>query len=178
MADPLPPPGPDHYAARRARWLASPHTPPQPRRTPPSHARLQRLLNNPDPHSDPVWNRGIDQVWKGLDKGNRLKHRLPMSLVVRAPVLSPLSRRNPSPDKGHPRRLAPRPRNLAGRRIGPGLGRVAHCHIHHQPLAVWPCAKQPTLVRWTCSLTTCIVYFLYSPTCFARPWVYFNVVPQ
>ena len=85
MALLLPPPGPAHYAARRARWLAAPDTHTPPRRTPPSHARLQRLLSQPDPHSDPVWNRGIDQVWNGLSKGNRLKHRLPMSLVVRAP---------------------------------------------------------------------------------------------
>lgn len=90
MADPLPPPGPNHYAARRARWLASPDSPPRPRRTPPPHARLQRLLSHPDPHSDPVWNRGIDQVWKGLVKGNRLKHRLPMSLVVCTPPIPPL----------------------------------------------------------------------------------------
>ncbi|KAG8218650.1 hypothetical protein J3R82DRAFT_4315 [Butyriboletus roseoflavus] len=93
MADQLPPPGPDHYAARRARWLAPPHTPQNTRRTPPSHARLQRLLNNPDPHSDPVWNRGIDQVWKGLDKGNRLKHRLPMNLVIK--VIYAAWRRDP-----------------------------------------------------------------------------------
>ncbi|KAH0839936.1 hypothetical protein J3R83DRAFT_890 [Lanmaoa asiatica] len=92
MAHQLPPPGPVHYAARRARWLASPDSPP-PLRTPPSHARLQRLLNHPDPHSDPVWNRGIDQVWKGLIKGNRLKHRLPMSLVIK--IIHAAWRRDP-----------------------------------------------------------------------------------
>lgn len=156
MADPLPPPGPNHYAARRARWLASPRTPSQPRRIHPSHLRLQRLLNNSDPHSDPVWNRGIDQVWRGLVKGNKLKHRLPMSLVVCTPVSSPLSSRNPSPGKGHPRCLAPRPRNVARRCSSSGLGRLSHRRIYRHPLAVWPCARQPvyraTLVWYTYSL--------------------------
>ena len=82
MAHPLPPPGPDHYAARRARWLTPTDTQPHPRHVPRSHVRLQRLLSQPDPHRDQVWKRGIDQVWDGLVNGNRLKHRLPMSLVV------------------------------------------------------------------------------------------------
>ncbi|KAI9574665.1 hypothetical protein HD554DRAFT_2182059 [Boletus coccyginus] len=93
MALPLPPPGPDHYAARRARWLASPpaHTPP--RHISPSLPRLQHLLSHPAPHTDPAWSRGIDQVWDGLAKGKRLKHRLPMSLVIK--VVHAAWRRDP-----------------------------------------------------------------------------------
>ncbi|KAF8557022.1 hypothetical protein OG21DRAFT_1407998 [Imleria badia] len=92
MALPLPPPGPDHYTARRSRWLAAPdrHTHPP---APQSHARLQRLLNHPDPHSDPVWNRGINQVWEGFKNGSRLKHRLPMSLVIK--IIHAAWRRDP-----------------------------------------------------------------------------------
>ncbi|KAF8138480.1 hypothetical protein EV363DRAFT_1252136 [Boletus edulis] len=93
MALPLPPPGPDHYTARRARWLASTDTLPPPRHVPQPHARLQCLLNHPDPHTDPVWNHGIDKVWNGLAKGNRLKHRLPMDLVIK--VIHAAWRRDP-----------------------------------------------------------------------------------
>ncbi|KAN0097446.1 hypothetical protein V8E55_001892 [Tylopilus felleus] len=93
MAHPLPPPGPDHYTARRARWLAPPDAPPGTRHVPHTPARLQRLLNHSDLHTDQVWNRGIDQVWNGLIKGKKLKHRLPMSLVIK--VIHAAWRRDP-----------------------------------------------------------------------------------
>ncbi|KAG9317472.1 hypothetical protein JVU11DRAFT_1674 [Chiua virens] len=92
MALPLPPPGPDHYAARRARWITTaPHHPPID--THPSHSRLHRLLSTPDTHTDHIWHRGVDQVWNAFGKGNKLKHPLPMSLVIK--VVHAAWRRDP-----------------------------------------------------------------------------------
>jgi hypothetical protein len=41
------------------------------------------LLNPPDAVGDErVWKSGIENVWKGLNAGGRLKRRLPMNIVV------------------------------------------------------------------------------------------------
>jgi hypothetical protein len=83
-ASELPPPGPDHYVARRKLWL----TPRQAVVSPPpesstSRQRLEKLLSSPGAaESDDVWNNGIEKVWNGLNAGGRLKRRLPMALIV------------------------------------------------------------------------------------------------
>jgi hypothetical protein len=83
----LPPPGPQHYAARRALWLKEPSNSLPPREQPPSTSmsrrKLENLLNTPGAlYNDQVWEGGIQKVWKGLSNGASLKRRLPMSLVV------------------------------------------------------------------------------------------------
>jgi hypothetical protein len=80
---PLPPPGPAHYAARRALWLAPPFEPPAPPEPSNSRHRLEQLLSQPGGiESEAVWKGGIEKVWKGLVAGGRLKRRLPMNVVV------------------------------------------------------------------------------------------------
>ncbi|KAF9226625.1 hypothetical protein BS17DRAFT_806727 [Gyrodon lividus] len=79
----LPPPGPAHYAARRIRWLA-PTNKPQSSPRSASHLRLERLLRKPDAvRNDEAWKGGVVTVWKGLMNGNKLRQRLPMSLVIK-----------------------------------------------------------------------------------------------
>lgn len=80
----LPPPGPDHYVARRALWL-TPRFPASPRSPEPSTSRkrLEKVLSSPNAvESNAAWKNGIEDVWKGLSSGGRLKRRLPMSLIV------------------------------------------------------------------------------------------------
>lgn len=80
----LPPPGPAHYAARRALWLA-PRGSSSPRHseTSSSRKRLEMLLNSPNAvNNDQVWKGGVEKVWRGLNAGGSLKRMLPMGLVV------------------------------------------------------------------------------------------------
>lgn len=80
----LPPPGPAHYAARRALWLKPRLAAPRPPEPSTSRDRLTTLLNMPNAiNNDQVWKAGIEKVWKGLNDGGLLKRRLPMELVVR-----------------------------------------------------------------------------------------------
>lgn len=79
----LPPPGPAHYAARRALWLTPTKVP---NRSPPSSSRqrLEHLLSEKDAvNSEEAWKNGIEKVWKGLVNGGRLKRSLPLSLVIK-----------------------------------------------------------------------------------------------
>jgi hypothetical protein len=79
----LPPPGPAHYAARRALWLAPVPEAPLPPVPSTSRQRLEHLLSMPGAvESEEVWKSGVEKVWKGLVAGGRLKRRLPMNLVV------------------------------------------------------------------------------------------------
>ena len=79
----LPPPGPAHYAARRALWLASTSGAPSPPIPSTSRQRLEQLLSMPGAvESEEVWKAGVEKVWKGLVAGGKLKRRLPMNLVV------------------------------------------------------------------------------------------------
>lgn len=78
----LPPPGPAHYAARRALWLTPTNIP---RRCSPSSSRqrLEHVLSEQGAvNSEQAWKNGIEKVWKGLVNGGRLKRSLPLSLVV------------------------------------------------------------------------------------------------
>ncbi|OAX44494.1 hypothetical protein K503DRAFT_678541 [Rhizopogon vinicolor AM-OR11-026] len=79
----FPPPGPAHYAARRALWLTPTKVP---RRSPPSSSRqrLEHLLSEQGAVSnEAAWKNGIEKVWKGLVNGGRLKRSLPLSLVIK-----------------------------------------------------------------------------------------------
>lgn len=79
----LPPPGADHFAARRALWWAQGSSPPSPTEPNPSRRRLETLLAEPAAlEDDRVWDAGLDRVWRGLTGGAKLKHRLPLALVV------------------------------------------------------------------------------------------------
>lgn len=76
------PPGPAHYAARRALWLTPTKVP---RHSPPSSSRqrLEHILSQQGAvTSENAWRDGIEKVWKGLVNGGRLKRSLPLSLVV------------------------------------------------------------------------------------------------
>ncbi|KAJ7590899.1 hypothetical protein C8J56DRAFT_546228 [Mycena floridula] len=82
----LPPPGPSHYAARRALWLAAPVTPPQSPPNSPSNSRqrLELLLSSPGAvNNDEIWKSGVEKVWRGLNAGQRLKRTLPLNLVIK-----------------------------------------------------------------------------------------------
>ena len=83
-ASELPPPGPDHYVARRKLWLTPQRIVEHPSNQPStSRQRLEKLLSFPDAaESDKVWNNGVENVWRGLNEGGRLKRRLPMALIV------------------------------------------------------------------------------------------------
>lgn len=78
------PPGPAYYLARRKLWLTprSPRVPCLPDYSA-SRQRLQAVLSEPNVvHDDDAWRNGIEKVWKGLSSGGKLKHRLPMNLIV------------------------------------------------------------------------------------------------
>ena len=80
----LPPPGAAHFAARRAIWWTPGSSPPSSTETNPSRGRLETLLAEPGAlEDDKVWDAGLDRVWRGLTGGVKLKHRLPLALVVR-----------------------------------------------------------------------------------------------
>ncbi|KAI6047462.1 hypothetical protein EDC04DRAFT_2556764 [Pisolithus marmoratus] len=79
----LPPPGPAHYAVRRALWL-TPTKPPEHAPSSSSRLRLEQLLSQPGAvRSDEAWKGGVQKVWKGLVGGGRLRRRLPMNLVIK-----------------------------------------------------------------------------------------------
>ena len=85
----LPPPGVDHFAARRAMWWTPGSSPPSPTEPNPSRGRLETLLAEPGAlEDDKVWDAGLDRVWRGLTGGTKLKHRLPLALVVRTRLWS------------------------------------------------------------------------------------------
>ncbi|RDX55432.1 hypothetical protein OH76DRAFT_1319008, partial [Lentinus brumalis] len=80
----LPPPGPDYFAARRALWLAPGEAPSRPTEANSSRRRLETLLATPDAlEDDVIWQTGVDRVWRGLLGGARLKHPLPLTLVLK-----------------------------------------------------------------------------------------------
>jgi hypothetical protein len=81
---PMPPPGPDFYNARRQLWLAPRPGGSQPFSSLPApRADLEGLLRTEEAlYTDSRWNKGIGKVWTRLSKGAHLKYRLPMDLVV------------------------------------------------------------------------------------------------
>lgn len=83
--------GPELFHARRAIWREPAQNPPDPTQPNSSRRRLENIMATPGAlESDETWGAGIDRVWNGLVGGARLKHRLPLALVVGV-VLSPYS---------------------------------------------------------------------------------------
>ncbi|OBZ76750.1 hypothetical protein A0H81_03698 [Grifola frondosa] len=80
MTAELPPPGPDHFAARRTLWWARGPNEPTPTESTPSRQRLEILLQR---DTDEAWDAGLNKVWNGLVSGARLKKRLPLSTVIK-----------------------------------------------------------------------------------------------
>ncbi|KAG1752625.1 uncharacterized protein EDB91DRAFT_1103573 [Suillus paluster] len=122
----FPPPGPAHYAARRALWL----TPTKAHhRSPPSSSRqrLEQLLSKPGAvNNEQAWKDGIEKVWKGLVNGGRLKRSLPLNLVIKvihagwlrdpdtwpAGAVAPDSDQDPAADQPGPCPVTMLPSNL------------------------------------------------------------------
>ncbi|KAI0033337.1 hypothetical protein K488DRAFT_35550, partial [Vararia minispora EC-137] len=78
----LPPPGPDHFEARRKLWTSRPANAPPLPPPEPSRTRLEGVLTAPGAlENDQVWRSGLEKVWRGLVGGGRLKYPLPLSLV-------------------------------------------------------------------------------------------------
>jgi hypothetical protein len=79
---PLPAPGPAHFAARRALWLA----PNGQRREPEPSRFLERLETvlapNDAVENDRLWRTDVEKIWRGLNSGGRLKHRMRLGLAV------------------------------------------------------------------------------------------------
>ncbi|KZV97304.1 hypothetical protein EXIGLDRAFT_764594 [Exidia glandulosa HHB12029] len=80
---PLPPPGPEHFAARRAAWLEIP--PDKDPRTPTSasreRARIEQLLRQ-GKVTDETW-RALKSLHTSLMGGSKLKSGLAMADVVK-----------------------------------------------------------------------------------------------
>ncbi|KAL1738647.1 hypothetical protein HDZ31DRAFT_50660 [Schizophyllum fasciatum] len=86
---PMPPPGPEFFAARRALWISDwkkteskSRTP----STPPSSARqrLEQQTASPDViYNDQVWAAHLQKIWKSLAAGDRFKYPMPLRIVVR-----------------------------------------------------------------------------------------------
>ncbi|KAI9001399.1 hypothetical protein BD414DRAFT_474525 [Trametes punicea] len=83
-AENLSDPGPQYFHRRRSLWCSPIEKAPCP--TPPSapRRRLEDLLAVPGAiENDETWNAGLYGVWCGLVRGDRLKHRLPLALVIK-----------------------------------------------------------------------------------------------
>ncbi|KZT29289.1 hypothetical protein NEOLEDRAFT_1175001 [Neolentinus lepideus HHB14362 ss-1] len=79
--NPLPPPGPDHFAARRALWL----TPP-PKSPPHSQSADQNSFDNvlsQDPSDKGFWKIHLERAYDMLMAGRALKHSMSMKFIVR-----------------------------------------------------------------------------------------------
>ncbi|KAH9966028.1 hypothetical protein BC827DRAFT_1116674, partial [Russula dissimulans] len=80
----LPPPGPDHFSARRALWTTPTAASRLGQAPSTSRVRLESLLDEPGALELPsVWDAGLNKVWKGLVGGGRLKNFLPLRAVVK-----------------------------------------------------------------------------------------------
>jgi len=80
----LPPPGPDHFSARRALWTTPTAASRLDQVPSTSRVRLENFLNEPGALEQPsVWDAGLNKVWKGLIAGTRLKNSLPLRAVVK-----------------------------------------------------------------------------------------------
>ncbi|TRM68098.1 hypothetical protein BD626DRAFT_480788 [Schizophyllum amplum] len=86
---PMPPPGPEYYAARRALWnsdwKASESR--EPRTLPAAtnaRRRLEEQTASPDViYNDQVWATNLQKIWKSLGSGDRFKYPMPLRVVVR-----------------------------------------------------------------------------------------------
>ncbi|KAI5893873.1 uncharacterized protein SCHCODRAFT_02623010 [Schizophyllum commune H4-8] len=86
---PMPPPGPDYFAARRALWNSDWKKAESKRRTPPpppssARQRLEQQTASPDViYNDQVWAAHLQKIWKSLAAGDRFKYPMPLRIVVR-----------------------------------------------------------------------------------------------
>jgi hypothetical protein len=79
----LPPPGPGHFAARRALWTKPTASSRLDQAPPPSRVRLENLLDQPGGLESPeVWDAVLSKICKGLVGGCKLKSSLPLRVVV------------------------------------------------------------------------------------------------
>ncbi|KAF9453030.1 hypothetical protein P691DRAFT_802410 [Macrolepiota fuliginosa MF-IS2] len=128
----MPPPGPDYYRARRQLWLSpqqdGSRSTSHSQYTSTSHEKLKKTLQTPGVvYSDSCWRNGIEKVWKGLSKGERLKGRLPLNLIIKVVHASwvrdktwPAGMQAPEPDDEIPDDLPLEPMVLE--RIGGSKG--------------------------------------------------------
>lgn len=80
--------GPELFHVRRELWREPTQYLPDPAQPNASRRRLENIMATPGAlESDETWGAGIDRVWNGLVGGARLKHRLPLALVVRVAVI-------------------------------------------------------------------------------------------
>jgi hypothetical protein len=79
----LPPPGPDHFVARRALWTRPTAASRLDQATSPSCVKLEGLLDQPGALESPdIWDAGLSNIWKSLIAGGRLRSFLPLRAVV------------------------------------------------------------------------------------------------
>ncbi|KAI0650267.1 hypothetical protein C8Q79DRAFT_942915 [Trametes meyenii] len=84
LAAELPPPGPDHFTSRRNLWTMPGLSSTSPTQPNTSRLRLEILLASPGAlENDETWSAGLDRVWRGLVGCAKLKHRLPLALVIK-----------------------------------------------------------------------------------------------
>ncbi|KAI0663250.1 hypothetical protein C8Q70DRAFT_1050926 [Cubamyces menziesii] len=80
----MPHPGPELFYARRTLWCTPGPNPPARSEPTAPRVRLEALLADPGAvEDDSTWEAGLNRVWDGLIGGVRLKHRLPLALVIK-----------------------------------------------------------------------------------------------
>ncbi|KAG6831385.1 hypothetical protein H0H92_010987 [Tricholoma furcatifolium] len=81
----LPPPGPQHFLARRSLWLTPRATSkPTIKSTSKQRQRLEDLLRSKNAaQSDYAWQNGVKTVWDAFNQGGTLNTRLPLPLVIK-----------------------------------------------------------------------------------------------
>jgi hypothetical protein len=85
----LPPPGPEHYHARREIWRTAPikasteHPPTEESATPTPTEKISAMIASASSiASEDLWNRGLRTLSQGLLEGHRLRKPLGMDVVV------------------------------------------------------------------------------------------------
>lgn len=77
----LPEPGPAHFAARQRLWrVPRPHA----SSARPQHPVFERFLKRRGGRidSDETWHAGLEQVWKGITSGAKLKQNMPLGYLI------------------------------------------------------------------------------------------------
>jgi len=86
----LPPPGPEHYHARREIWRTAPikasteHPPTEESATPTPTEKISAMIASASSiASEDLWNRGLRTLSQGLLEGHRLRKPLGMDVVIK-----------------------------------------------------------------------------------------------